>query len=419
MEKFFISLFDKLPTAIQRIVPLLPAGLFGWIKKDVLKSFLGYLKNWLCNKVLKPIKNKFEEKIITIANQEITKRVDEIKEEVCDFRKLEELKHEKEKEILKINHEYKIREEEHRYELATKNDVDKDLRNAAFSKAKGELTTEAYESYKAETLMRKYEQSKIIISAETGVDSQLEFDDYETLVQTAKKLMECGPRTKFLLRKAVESLNNDKNSISLSTIKLIDSFSDKDVEKISELLRYMWSNCVVYFEGINQFLEGKGLCQPKTDNIDYLGKIFSNQRGVFADKSFKQDLTSVKITDLFFWKERISNLNLNSVPFNETTLESWLETEENKNQMNLFRQGYKTLLLQNNAFKIETSKLPNDVNDKISIEIEAFAILTKEGGEIFDLLKSDLEPMPEDYFLQIKNYLENKYRQHQIEIIRN
>ncbi len=418
MKELLISILDSLPTAAQWLINLLlnllpsAAIIYGWIKREVIKKVFGGFWVRLKSFFIEPI-NKH---IAAIANQKITKRVDEIKEEIFGFRKVEELKHQQEKEILKINHENKIKEQEHQHELAVQRDVDKDLRNAALLSAKGEIAPEKYQSYKAESRNIRYEQAKIIISAETGIDSNLGFSDYETLIQTAEKLLKCEEKTRLLLKKAVEALNKDKDSVSLSTIKLIDSFSDKDVEKISELFRYIWLTTVIYFDKINEFLKEKGLCQPRTDNIDYLGKIFSNQRGAITEKVHPINLTAIEIEGLLFWKETLSQITSNNAPFNEDSLRSFLSSQSNKQEMTAFRESCKTTLLPGKSIQIQTPKWPKDKDDKISIKVEAFVALTKEGQEIYDLLKSEIAPMPDDYFGKVKDFLENKYKNFELEV---
>ncbi len=302
-----------------------------------------FLKNFLLTFTSK-CSEWHERKIRKLAKEEIEKMIEGIRSEVIS-----------QKEALILDHQLQMERDGNSHELVAIENENKSLRNAASDRARGLMTPENYKTLKEEFKRISDTKSKEIIYAETGVRSNLEIDDYEASIQTAEKLLRCGPKTKNLLKKALESLNKDKDSVSLSTIKLIDTFSDRDIEKITELFRYTWMGSVVFFDKISAFLQDKNLCQPKTDNIDYLGKIFSNQRGALSDK----------------------------------------------------------------AFKAEISKWPNGLDDKILVEIEAFVILTREGREIFNLLESEIEPMPEDYFQEVKKFLENKYKHIELEINKN
>ena len=167
---------------------------------------------------------------------------------------------------------------------------------------------------------------------------------------------------------------------------------------------------IIFYKEIEKDFRSKGLCQPNTDNISYLGKIFSNQRGSFTEKAILKNLTPINVENTFFWKELIPAIRFQNISLNEDSLKGLLQNENTKKIIENFLTNYGLSLFSDNRLKINIFKQPSDATP-LSIEIETFVILTLEGRELFDLMKDEILPLPEDYFKKMKEFVENKYPQ--------
>jgi hypothetical protein len=261
---------------------------------------------------------------------------------------------------------------------------------------------------KAKNIFREQRRlnASILIEADTSIKSNPDFE-YENLIEIAEKIISCGDKTKSLLKKVVQSLNINPTSVSLSTIQLIKQFSDDDIDKLKELFRYVSDGySIIFYSDITKDFRQKGLCQNNSDNIKYLGKIFSDQKHI-SGKVRRFELTSINIEGLLLWKEAIKSIALNNVPFDESSFSEFCKNDANKASIRSFLDKFELPIYAGNP-KVGVLKQPVN-EEKINIEIETFVILTEEGQQIFNLLTEDLGAMPQEYFDKIKNFLETKY----------
>jgi hypothetical protein len=198
---------------------------------------------------------------------------------------------------------------------------------------------------------------------------------------------------KILLKKAAQKINNQELSISKETIDFITSITDEKLETLKKIFRYVVGNGILKYKDITQDFMKMEFCEPGTDNIKFLGRIFVNQDAVDG-KAYNKKIEAIGIENIFIWKDSII---LNGKTSTEEDLKNYLSNEENKNGFQKFLENdFKWTVLNKEKIKFHITKQPTSTGI-IELNMGCLAILTGVGVEMYSLLKDEIENYPTDY----------------------
>lgn len=186
-------------------------------------------------------------------------------------------------------------------------------------------------------------------------------------------------------------------SISKETIDFLTSITDEKLKTLKNILRYVVGNGILKYKDITQDFMKMGFCQPDTDNIKFLGRIFVNQDAV-GGKAYNKKVEAIAIEGFLIWKEVLPLIKINGISVNEETLKTFLSIEQNKNGFKEFLENFsfKYTVLDQEKIKFHVTKQPTSA-EIIELNIGCLAILTEVGVEMYSLLKDEIENYPTDY----------------------
>jgi hypothetical protein len=220
-----------------------------------------------------------------------------------------------------------------------------------------------------------------------------EFDIYREIINYIHSNRQ--KEVKILLKKAAKKINNQELYISKETIDFITSITDEKLETLKKIFRYVVGYGILKYKDIEQDFMKMGFCQPGTDNIKFLGRIFVNQDAV-GGKAYNNKIEAIEIENIFIWKDFFLFI-LNKRTETEEDLKNYLSNEENKNEFQKFLENdFKYTLLKQGKIKFYITKQPTRAGS-VEINIGCFAILTDVGVEMYSLLKDEIENYPTDY----------------------
>lgn len=102
-----------------------------------------------------------------------------------------------------------------------------------------------------------------------------EFDIYKEIISYIHSNRQI--EVKILLKKAAQKLNNKELNISKETIDFITSLTDEKLEILKKIFRYVVAFGIFNYKNIIQDFKEMNFCQPHSDNIKFLNRIFVNQ----------------------------------------------------------------------------------------------------------------------------------------------
>ena len=142
----------------------------------------------------------------------------------------------------------------------------------------------------------------------------------------------------------------------------------------------MVQNGILKYKDIEQDFIKMGFCQPYTDNIKFLGRIFVNQDGVVGKVHNIKAEAITTAEGIHIWKKLIEmpHFKINE-PFN----------------------------LKMGLLPFAITKMPTHAGI-IDITIQYFVILTEVGLETYSLLKDEIGDYPIDYLKNVVNREEYK-----------
>ncbi|NBX52446.1 MAG: hypothetical protein EBT63_02175 [Proteobacteria bacterium] len=222
-----------------------------------------------------------------------------------------------------------------------------------------------------------------------------EFDIYREIINYIHSNRQ--KEVKILLKKAAKKINNQELSISKETIDFITSITDEKLETLKKIFRYVVGNGILKYKNIEQDFMKMGFCQPRSDNIKFLGRIFVNQDAI-GGKAYNNKLEAIEIVEnIFIWKD-LFLLILNKRTTTEEDLKNYLSNEENKNEFKKFLENFsfKYTVLDEEKIKFHLTKLPISTGI-IELNLACLAILNDVGVEMYSLLKDEIENYPADY----------------------
>jgi len=218
-----------------------------------------------------------------------------------------------------------------------------------------------------------------------------EFDIYGEIINYIHKNRQ--EKVKILLKKAAQKINNQELSISKETIDFITSITDEKLETLKKIFSYVVGNGIFKYKDIAQDFMKMEFCQPGTDNIKFLNRIFVNQDAV-GGKAYYIKLEAITIENIFIWKDSIILGGRNAT---EEDLKNYLSKEENKNGFRRFLENdFKYTVLNKEKIKFHVTKQPTSTGI-IELNIGCLAILTDVGVEMYSLLKDEIENYPTEY----------------------
>lgn len=174
------------------------------------------------------------------------------------------------------------------------------------------------------------------------------------------------------------------------------------METLKKIFRYVVGNGILKYKDIEQDFMKMGFCQPRSDNIKFLWRIFVNQDAV-GGKAYNNKFEAVEIVEnIFIWKD-LFLLILNKRTTTEEDLKNYLSIEENKNEFQKFLENdFKYKIFKQEKIRFYITKQPTHAGS-LEINIECFVILTEVGVEMYCLLKDEIENYPTDYLEAIVN----------------
>ncbi|NCA28684.1 MAG: hypothetical protein EBS92_05390 [Proteobacteria bacterium] len=125
-----------------------------------------------------------------------------------------------------------------------------------------------------------------------------EFDIYREIINYIHSNRQ--KEVKILLKKAAKKINNQELSISKETIDFITSITDEKLETLKKIFRYVVGNGILKYKNIEQDFMKMGFCQPRSDNIKFLGRIFVNQDAI-GGKAYNNKLEAIEIVEIFLF----------------------------------------------------------------------------------------------------------------------
>jgi len=131
-----------------------------------------------------------------------------------------------------------------------------------------------------------------------------EFDIYKEIISYIHSNRQI--EVKILLKKAAQKLNNKELNISKETIDFITSITDEKLEILKKIFRYVVAVGIFNYKNIIQDFKEMNFCQPHSDNIKFLNRIFVNQDGV-GGKGYNNKLETIEIAGILSWKNAILN----------------------------------------------------------------------------------------------------------------
>ena len=273
---------------------------------------------------------------------------------------------------------------------------------------KGELTKEAIKpTLKAGFILlncaTEEEQEKILrtcidVDLDIKKDSDFTNEEYEIYKEIINYIHSNRQKeVKILLKKAAKKINNQELSISKETIDFIASITDEKLETLKEIFRYVVGNGILKYKDIEQDFMKMEFCQPSTDNIKFLGRIFVNQDAV-GGKAYNNKVEAIAIEGIHIWRNLLPMITLNGASFNEETLKTYLSIEQNKNEFKKFLENFsfKYTVLNKEKIKFHITKLPISTGF-IELNMGCLAVLTDVGVEMYSLLKDEIENYSTDY----------------------
>jgi hypothetical protein len=222
-----------------------------------------------------------------------------------------------------------------------------------------------------------------------------EFDIYKEIISYIHSNRQI--EVKILLKKAAQKLNNKELNISKETIDFITSITDEKLEILKKIFRYVVAVGIFNYKNIIQDFQEMNFCQPRSDNIKFLNRIFVNQDD-FVRKSYKNKFETIEIGGMFLWK----NYN-----FNDEFFKKALTIAEPHELKKFLEKNFKLTILSTNKIKFHITKQPVS-SGMIEFNMECFAILTEVGMEMYSLLEDEIENYPIEYLDAIIN--DEKYK---------
>jgi hypothetical protein len=272
---------------------------------------------------------------------------------------------------------------------------------------KGELTKEEVKpTLKAGFILlncaTEEEQEKILrtcidVDLDIKKDSDFTNEEYEIYKEIINYIHSNRQKeVKILLKKAAQKINNQELSISKETIDFITSITDEKLETLKKIFRYVVGNGILKYKDITQDFMKMEFCQPGTDNIKFLGRIFVNQDVV--GKFYKNKVEAIAIEGIHIWRDLLRIIIVNGTSFNEETLKTYLSIEQNKNEFKKFLENFsfEYTVLNKEKIKFHITKQPTSTGI-IELNMGCLAILTDVGVEMYSLLKDEIENYPTDY----------------------
>ena len=257
---------------------------------------------------------------------------------------------------------------------------------------KGEISSEAIKpTLKAGFILlncvTKEQQEEILrtcleVDLDIKKDSDFTNEEYEIYKEIISYIHSNRQKEiKILLKKVAQKLNNQELSISKETIDFITSIVDEKLETLKKIFRYVVQNGILKYKDIEQDFIKMEFCQPYTDNIKFLGRIFVNQEDGVVGKAKNIKVEAITTAEgIHIWKKLIEmpHFKINE-PFN----------------------------LKLTPLPFAITKMPTHAGI-IDIEIQYFVILTEVGLETYSLLKDEIGDYPIDYLKNVVNREEYK-----------
>ena len=231
-----------------------------------------------------------------------------------------------------------------------------------------------------------------------------EFDIYREIIDYIHKNRQI--EVKILLKKAAQKINSKELNISKETIDFIASITDEKLQILKKIFRYVLNGGILNYKNIIQDFQEMNFCQPHSDNIKFLNRIFINQDGV-SGKSYNIKLESIEIEGFLIWKEHLNIIMYSNIFNQENTLENFLSIEQNKIAIKNILETFKYTILSTNKIKFYITKQPVSAGT-IEFNMKCFAILTEIGVEMYSLLEDEIESYPIEYLDAIIN--DEKYK---------
>ena len=136
-------------------------------------------------------------------------------------------------------------------------------------------------------------------------------------------------------------------------------------------------------------------CQPHSDNIKFLNRIFINQD---LKKGFNYKLETDEVEGILRWK---------NVSLDEESLKKAMNIEGPLELKKFLEKDFKFTIFSTNKIKFYITKQPVSAGT-IEFNMKCFAILTEIGVEMYSLLEDEIESYPIEYLDAIIN--DEKYK---------
>ena len=220
-----------------------------------------------------------------------------------------------------------------------------------------------------------------------------EFDIYREIIDYIHKNRQI--EVKILLKKAAQKINSKELNISKETIDFIASITDEKLQILKKIFRYVLNGGILNYKNIIQDFQEMNFCQPHSDNIKFLNRIFINQD---LKKGFNYKLETDEVEGILRWK---------NVSLDEESLKKAMNIEGPLELKKFLEKDFKFTIFSTNKIKFYITKKP--INAGITeFNMKCFAILTEIGVEMYSLLEDEIESYPIEYLDAIIN--DEKYK---------
>lgn len=220
-----------------------------------------------------------------------------------------------------------------------------------------------------------------------------EFDIYREIIDYIHKNRQI--EVKILLKKAAQKINSKELNISKETIDFIASITDEKLQILKKIFRYVLNGGILNYKNIIQDFQEMNFCQPHSDNIKFLNRIFINQD---LKKGFNYKLETDEVEGILRWK---------NVSLDEESLKKLTNIQGLHELKKFFEKDFKFTIFSTNKIKFYITKKPINAGITEFIMI-CFAILTEIGVEMYSLLEDEIESYPIEYLDAIIN--DEKYK---------
>lgn len=222
-----------------------------------------------------------------------------------------------------------------------------------------------------------------------------EFDIYREIIDYIHKNRQI--EVKILLKKAAQKINSKELNISKETIDFIAGITDEKLKTLKKIFRYAVAVGIFNYKNIIQDFQEMNFCQPRSDNIKFLNRIFVNQDGV-GGKGYNNKLETIEIAGMLSWK---------NATLNEESFKKALTIEEPHELKKFLEKDFKYTILSTNKIKFYITKQPVS-SGMIEFNMKWFTILSEVGMEMYSLLEDEIESYPIEYLDAIVN--DEKYK---------